>query len=130
MSITFDLTGSNPDSLSMIFANSGLQLTISSGLFDPDNNNQIYENTPILNQTVDGIGMLNPYGDAEVAIDGDGKHEVAIFAFSQVVKITSITLMPMPTRFNETAEGVAFRLFADDLVAASSSTPIDAGSIR
>ncbi len=126
MSITFDLTGSNPDSLSMIFANSGLKLTISSGLFDPDNNNQIYENTPILNQTVDGIGMLNPSGDAEVAIDGDGKHEVAIFAFSQVVKITSITLMPMPTRFNETAEGVAFRLFADDLVAASSSTLIDA----
>ncbi len=126
MSITFDLTGTSPDSLSMIFANSGLQLTISSGLFDPDSNNQIYENTPILNQTVDGIGMLNPYGDAEVAIDGDGKHEVAIFAFSQVVKITSITLMPMPTRFNETAEGVAFRLFADNLVAASASTLIDA----
>ena len=126
MSITFDLTGSNPESSTMVFLSGGLQLTVSSGLFDPDTNNQIYENTPILNQTADGIGMLNPYNDAEFAIDGDGKHELAIFGFSQVVKITSITLMPMPTRFNEAAEGVAFRLFTDGLVAAPTSTLLDA----
>ncbi len=126
MSITFDLTGTSANSTSMVFVYDGLQLTLTSGLFDPDNNNQIFENTPILNQTVDGIGMLNPYGDAEAAIDGDGKHEVAIFSFSQVVKITSITLTPMPTRFNETAENVTFRLFNDGLIAATASTLLDA----
>lgn len=118
MSVTFDLTGSNSGSSSIFLSEGGLDLTVTSGLFNGGGGDYlVYENTPVLNQTADGLGMTNPYGDASAAVDGDGKKEIAILSFSQVVKITSVTLIPVAlSRTNEFAEGVKFRLFGEGLV--------------
>jgi VCBS repeat-containing protein len=132
--VTFDLTGSNPDALSMAFAAGGVNLTITSGLFNgrPDGDYQVYENTPVLNQTAGGIGMLNPYSDLEIAIDGDGRREVAIFDFDQVVKITSVTFTPLPARFNLAGDGsiMEFELFSDDFLTVTHEIDFGPGNVN
>jgi VCBS repeat-containing protein len=125
-SITFDLTGSLPDASTYVFTEGGLTLTVSSGLY-LNTDFQIYETTPILNQTGQGIGMLNPYDDLGTGIDGDGKKEVAVFSFSESVHVTSVTLVALPTRFNETATGTQFRLFGDDLASVADNQALLAG---
>lgn len=128
MSITFDLTGSQPDASSMTFEVDGLRLDLTSGLFNGDTGGDflVYENSPILKQTTDGVGMLNPYGDFESHIDGHGKKEVAIFAFSQAVEITGIGFTPIGTSVNPSGENVSFMLFRHGLIAEQTSTLIDA----
>ena len=128
MSVTFDLTGGLPDASSMSFTSGALTLTVTSGLFNGDTGGDflVYENSPALKQTGEGLGMLNPYGDFETAIDGHGKKEVAILSFSQAVEITSIGFTPIGTSFNPNGENVSFMLFGQGLISQQVSTLIDA----
>lgn len=117
--ITFDLTGSSPDAFSMAFLQSGISLTVSSALYygGPNGTQLPYEfSTPTLSMTSDGIGALNTYNDLGSGFDGDGKFEMATLSFSQTVRITSVTLIPMGTRYNLSGANTQYVLFGDELV--------------
>ena len=117
--ITFNLTGSVPDAFSMSFAEQGLALTVSSALYNGGvtGNQLVYEfSTPTLSMTSDGIGALNTYNDAGAGFDGHGKYEIATLSFDRVVKITSVSLIPLGTIYNTTGENTQFVMFDQDLV--------------
>jgi VCBS repeat-containing protein len=117
--ITFDLTGSVPSNYSMAFVQSGLSLTVSSALYrgGPSGDQAVYEfSTPTLSMNGDGIGALNTYNDLGMGFDGDGKYEMATLSFGQTVKITSVTLVPMGTRYNLTGANTQFVMFGQGLV--------------
>jgi VCBS repeat-containing protein len=117
--IVFDFTGSMPNATSMGFVQDGLSVTVSTALYNGGSaGNQLpYEfSTPILSTTADGIGGLNPYGDLEAGFDADGKYEVATFSFGQIVRIVSVTLIPLGTRFNLSGENTQFQIFEQGLV--------------
>lgn len=117
--ITFDLTGSVPDSYSMSFLQSGLSLTVSSALYyGGTGDSQLpYEfSTATLSMTGDGIGALNTYNDRTAGFDADGKYEMATLSFGQAVRITSVTLVPLGTRYNLTGENTRFIMAGDGLV--------------
>lgn len=117
--ITFDLTGSVPNAYSMFFEQSGVALTVSSALyFGGATGSQLpYEfSTPTLSMTTDGIGALNTYGDIGSGFDADGKYEMATFSFGQAVRITSVKLIPLVNRFNETAANTRFIMVGQGLV--------------
>src|SRR5690606_2010906 len=125
--ITIDLTGTTPDASTLTFSQNGLTMTLSAGLFHGRSGEDfsVYEYTPVLNTTADGVGALNPYRDLEVGFDGDGKQELAVFAFSQTVRIAEIGFTPLTNRYNLDATNTSFRLFRDGLVADPSNTTID-----
>ncbi len=109
--ITFDLTGAVPNDYSMSFVQSGVSLTVSSALYYGGSGaSQLpYEfSTPTLSMTADGIGALNTYGDLGSGFDADGKYEMATFSFGQTVRITSVKLIPLGTRFNTTGANTQF----------------------
>ena len=117
--ITFDLTGSVPDAYSMFFEQSGVSLTVSSALYygGPTGSQLPYEfSTPTLSMTTNGIGALNTYGDLGSGFDGDGKYEMATFSFGRTVRITSVKLIPLGTRFNETGANTQFIMVGQGLV--------------
>lgn len=117
--ITFDLTGSVPDAYSMMFEQSGVSLTVSSALYygGSTGTQLAYEfSTPTLSMTTDGIGALNTYSDLGAGFDADGKYEMATFSFGQTVRITSVTLIPLGTRFNETGANTQFIMVGEGLV--------------
>lgn len=117
--ITFDLTGSLPNDYSMAFVQDGLSLTVSSALYNGglSGDQAVYEfSTPTLSMNSDGIGALNTYSDVGEGFDGHGKYEMATFSFGQTVKITSVTLIPMGTRYNLTGANTQFVMFGQGLV--------------
>ncbi len=117
--IIFDLTGSVPNGYSMSFAQGGLSLTVSSALYNGGltGDQAVYEfSTPTLSMTADGIGALNTYDDVGSGFDGHGKYEMATLSFSQAVKITSVTLVPMGTRYNLSGANTQFVMFDQGLV--------------
>ena len=117
--ITFDFTGSAPSGTSMSFVNSGVSLTVSAALYNGGitGDQQVYEfSTPTLSMTSAGIGSLNTYGDTDAHFDGYGKYELATLSFGQTVKITSVTLVPLGTKFNTTAANTQFLFFGQGLV--------------
>ncbi len=117
--IVFDFTGSTPNATSMGFVQDGLSVTVSTALYNGGSSgNQLpYEfSTPILSTTADGIGALNPYGDLEAGFDADGKYEIATFSFGQIVRIVSVTLIPLGTRFNLSGANTQFQIFEQGLV--------------
>ena len=117
--IYFDFTGSVPNAFSMSFAQSGLNVTVSSALY-----NGLYladgavleTSTPTLSMTADGIGALNTYDDRDAWFDADGKFEMATFQFNKTVTIVSVNLVPLGTRYNTTATDVSFVMFGDGLI--------------
>ena len=117
--ITFDLTGSVPNAYSMSFVQIGVSLSVSSALYSggPSGNQLPYEfSTPTLSMNCDGIGALNTYGDLGAGFDGDGKYEIATLSFGQAVRITSVTLIPLGTRYNLTGANTQFVMFGEGLV--------------
>lgn len=117
--ITFDFTGSAPSGTSMSFVNSGVSVTVSAALYNGGigGDQQAYEfSTPTLSMTSNGIGSLNTYQDTDAHFDAYGKYEMATLSFSQTVKITSVTLVPMGTRFNTTGANTQFLFFGQGLV--------------
>lgn len=117
--ITFDFTGTASNATSMSFLQSGVSLTVSSALFNggPYGDQLVYEySTPTLSMTSSGIGALNTYADLSTCFDSDGKYEMATLSFGQAVKITSVTLVPVGTRFNTSAANTRFMLFDQGLV--------------
>ncbi|MBF9036059.1 hypothetical protein HKCCE2091_17570 [Rhodobacterales bacterium HKCCE2091] len=124
--ITFDLTGDSKNLDELLLSIDGVTLTITSGLYQTDDF-AIYETTPLLNRTAEGLGMRNPYGDREDGIDGDGRFEVAVLSFSETVRVTGVVLTPLGTPFNPTGAGTGFRLFGDDLLSVSGRQPIVSG---
>ncbi len=125
-SITFDLTGSGNAASPLVLSDSGVTVSITSGLY-LTTDFEVYENTPQLNRTADGLGMLNPYGDLETGIDGDGKREVAIFSFSEVVHVVGVTMVPLSDRADDASpiEDTNFRVFSDDLAGVLPNRQID-----
>jgi VCBS repeat-containing protein len=118
--ITFDFTVGAPSGTSMIFTQNGLSVTVSTALYygapeDPDH--VPYEfSTPIMSTNELGIGALNPYQDADDGIDAHGKYELVTFSFGQDVKVTSIKLIPVATRYNDPAVDTKFITFNQGLV--------------
>lgn len=117
--ITFNFTGNAASATSMSFVSSGLSLTVSSALYHGGNGGDqlAYEfSTPTLSMNSDGIGALNTYGDLSADFDADGKYEMATLSFGQTVKITSVTLVPLGTRYNLSGANTHFLLFDQGLV--------------
>lgn len=102
--ITFDFTVGAPSGTSMLFVQSGLTVTVSTALYDGDPNHpehKAYEwSTPTLSGSSLGIGALNTYEDQDLGFDAHGKFEMVTFSFSKTVRITSVTLIPQPTKYN------------------------------
>lgn len=116
--ITFDLTGNVANAYSMSFVEQGLSMTVSSALYNGGvgGDQLAYEfSTPTLSMTSDGIGALNTYKDVGAGFDGHGKYEIATFTFDRVVKITSVTLVPLGTIYNTTGVNTQFVMFDQDL---------------
>ena len=116
--IVFDFTGSAPNATSMNFVQDGLAVTVSTALYNGGGGNQLpYEfSTPTLSMNAQGIGALNPYNDLEPGFDADGKYEIATFSFGQIVRIVSVTLIPLGTRFNLSGANTQFQIFEQGLV--------------
>ena len=117
--ITFDLTGSVPDDYSMTFVQSGVSLTVTSALYYGGfGASQLpYEfSTPTLSMDENGIGALNTYADLGSGFDADGKYEMAVFMFGQAVRITSVTLIPLGTRYNTTGANTQFIMVGEGLL--------------
>ena len=88
----------------MLFLQDGLSVTVSSALYDGSPNDPkhvAYEfSTPTLSTISLGIGALNTYQDQDPGFDAHGKFEMVTFSFGKTVRITSVTLIPQPTTWN------------------------------
>ena len=118
--ITFDFTVGAPSGTSMIFTQNGLSVTVSTALYYGAPEDPVHEpyefSTPIMSTNELGIGALNPYQDADDGIDAHGKYELITFSFGQDVKVTSIKLIPVATRYNDPAVDTKFITFNQGLV--------------
>ena len=118
--ITFDFMLGAPSGTSMIFVKDGLSVTVSSALYygnSDDPEHIAYEfSTPTLSTDVLGIGALNTYGDLDTGFDAHGKYELVSFSFAQNVRITSIKLIPVGTKYNVTGVDTQFVIFDQGLL--------------
>jgi VCBS repeat-containing protein len=118
--IYFDFTVGAPSGTSMTFLQDGMTVIVSSALYygnsnDPDH--IAFEfSTPTLSTNEFGIGALNTYGDVDQGFDAHGMYEMVTFSFAENVRITSIKLIPLPTRYNLTAQDTQFVIFNQDLL--------------
>ena len=117
--IIFDFTVGAPSGTLMIFVKDGLSVTVSSALYygnSDDPQHIAYEfSTPTLSTDALGIGALNTYEDLDAGFDAHGKYELVSFSFAQNVKITSIKLIPVGTKYNLTGVDTQFVIFDQGL---------------
>jgi hypothetical protein len=87
--IVFDLTGHLSLASSANFSSGGLDLTVTAGVFD-QNNEIINGASALVFGSPFGVGVASAYFDIPL-IDGRGHNEVALLHFSEEVSLSSIT---------------------------------------